>query len=136
MIHFFRAVKIKLYGKPSCSNSWFFQGNTRMQHPCGLRKFDVHDTYPRFFFLHRLWDLKKPGAIAQLELPAQVQGAPYAAFDSTGLVFGVCAAMSAEQGYVSVPYIHLVACIIIVVIPRESIPHPTRLFCSIHGLLG
>ena len=36
-----------------------------------------------------------------MELPPQVQGVPYAEFDSTGLVFGVTAAMPAGQGHVS-----------------------------------
>lgn len=36
-----------------------------------------------------------------MELPSQAQGDPYVAFDSTGLVFGVTAAMAAGQGNVS-----------------------------------
>eukprot|EP00592_Proboscia_alata_P014491 CAMPEP_0194392832 /NCGR_PEP_ID=MMETSP0174-20130528/122959_1 /TAXON_ID=216777 /ORGANISM="Proboscia alata, Strain PI-D3" /LENGTH=380 /DNA_ID=CAMNT_0039188445 /DNA_START=45 /DNA_END=1184 /DNA_ORIENTATION=- len=47
----------------------------------------------------RLWNLQQPGCLAKLEMPAAgnsggvtVSGAPYAAFDSTGLVFGITAA--------------------------------------------
>ena len=36
-----------------------------------------------------------------MELPPQAQGTPYVAFDSTGLVFGVTAAMAQGQGHVS-----------------------------------
>eukprot|EP00592_Proboscia_alata_P026571 CAMPEP_0194444124 /NCGR_PEP_ID=MMETSP0176-20130528/127089_1 /TAXON_ID=216777 /ORGANISM="Proboscia alata, Strain PI-D3" /LENGTH=451 /DNA_ID=CAMNT_0039270451 /DNA_START=35 /DNA_END=1387 /DNA_ORIENTATION=- len=47
----------------------------------------------------RLWNLQQPGCLAKLEMPAAgnsggvtVSGVPYAAFDSTGLVFGITAA--------------------------------------------
>mmetsp|Transcript_3808 Transcript_3808/g.5553 ORF Transcript_3808/g.5553 Transcript_3808/m.5553 type:complete len:331 (+) Transcript_3808:200-1192(+) len=51
----------------------------------------------------RMWSLQQAGAVAQLELPAAAEGDPFAAFDSTGLVFGVTATMAAGQGH----YIHL-----------------------------
>eukprot|EP00546_Thalassionema_frauenfeldii_P001578 CAMPEP_0178937088 /NCGR_PEP_ID=MMETSP0786-20121207/25553_1 /TAXON_ID=186022 /ORGANISM="Thalassionema frauenfeldii, Strain CCMP 1798" /LENGTH=326 /DNA_ID=CAMNT_0020615601 /DNA_START=86 /DNA_END=1063 /DNA_ORIENTATION=+ len=51
----------------------------------------------------RLWSLQQAGAVAKLELPTASEGEPFAAFDSTGLVFGITAAMTAQQGH----YIHL-----------------------------
>jgi COMPASS component SWD2 len=47
--------------------------------------------------------LQQAGCLAQLELPAEAIGTPLAAFDSTGLVFGVTASMADGQGH----YIHL-----------------------------
>jgi hypothetical protein len=51
--------------------------------------------------MFRLWSLKDAGSIGQMELPPQAAGDPYVAFDSTGLVFGVTAAMAGGQGHVS-----------------------------------
>jgi len=52
----------------------------------------------------RLWDCGKSGnSLGELRLPENVDGAPLAAFDSTGLVFGVSAAMAGGEGY----HIHL-----------------------------
>ena len=52
----------------------------------------------------RLWDCGKSGNnIEELRLPDNVDGAPLAAYDSTGLVFGVSAAMQGGEGYVSLP---------------------------------
>ncbi|KAL7529303.1 hypothetical protein ACHAWF_002929 [Thalassiosira exigua] len=52
-------------------------------------------------FLHnyRLWDCGKSGnSLGELKLPDRVEGAPLAVFDSTGLVFGVSAAMAGGEG--------------------------------------
>jgi len=49
----------------------------------------------------RLWNLQQAGCLGKLELPPTVEGAPRATFDSTGLVFGVTAAMAAGSGHVS-----------------------------------
>ena len=49
----------------------------------------------------RLWNLQQAGCLGKLELPPTVEGAPCATFDSTGLVFGVTAAMAAGSGHVS-----------------------------------
>eukprot|EP00571_Detonula_confervacea_P002975 CAMPEP_0172313032 /NCGR_PEP_ID=MMETSP1058-20130122/19177_1 /TAXON_ID=83371 /ORGANISM="Detonula confervacea, Strain CCMP 353" /LENGTH=343 /DNA_ID=CAMNT_0013026617 /DNA_START=60 /DNA_END=1088 /DNA_ORIENTATION=- len=46
----------------------------------------------------RLWDCGKSGSIGELKLPENAE-APLAAFDSTGLVFGVSAAMASGEGY-------------------------------------
>lgn len=47
----------------------------------------------------RLWDCGKSGkSVGELKLPEAVE-APLAAFDSTGLVFGVSAAMANGEGY-------------------------------------
>mmetsp|Transcript_51295 Transcript_51295/g.109173 ORF Transcript_51295/g.109173 Transcript_51295/m.109173 type:complete len:349 (-) Transcript_51295:182-1228(-) len=52
----------------------------------------------------RLWDCGKSGnGLGELKLPANVEGAPLAVFDSTGLVYGVSAAMAGGEGY----HIHL-----------------------------
>mmetsp|Transcript_15832 Transcript_15832/g.17571 ORF Transcript_15832/g.17571 Transcript_15832/m.17571 type:complete len:210 (-) Transcript_15832:501-1130(-) len=51
----------------------------------------------------RLWSLQQAGAVGQMELPATARGDPIAAFDSTGLVFGVTAPIVNGQGH----YIHL-----------------------------
>jgi hypothetical protein len=63
-------------------------------------------TFPPFVLIvrleYRLWSLQQAGAIGILELPSQAQGDPHVAFDSTGLVFGITAAMTAGQGHVSV----------------------------------
>ena len=50
-----------------------------------------------------MWDIGTPGnSLAELRLPPDlVEGAPLAAFDSTGLVFGISAAMAGGEGYVS-----------------------------------
>ena len=49
----------------------------------------------------RLWNIQQAGSLAQLELPANAVGTPHAAFDSTGLVFAVTAAMADGKGQVS-----------------------------------
>ena len=50
----------------------------------------------------RLWDCGKSGnSLAELKLPENVEGAPLAAFDSTGLVYGIAAAIAGGEGYVS-----------------------------------
>jgi hypothetical protein len=56
----------------------------------------------------RLWDCGTPGnSLAEMRLPPDfVEGAPLAAFDSTGLVFGISAAMSGGEGYVSGFFCH------------------------------
>ncbi|KAL7542257.1 hypothetical protein ACHAXR_011619 [Thalassiosira sp. AJA248-18] len=47
----------------------------------------------------RLWDCGKSGnSLGEMKLPANVEGAPLAVFDSTGLVFGVSAAMAGGEG--------------------------------------
>ena len=52
--------------------------------------------------IFRLWNIGRSGNnIAELKLPHNVEGSPLVAFDSTGLVFGVSAAMSGGDGYVS-----------------------------------
>ena len=56
---------------------------------------------------YRLWSLQQAGAIGILELPSQAQGDPHVAFDSTGLVFGITAAMTAGQGHVSLNRLYL-----------------------------
>lgn len=47
----------------------------------------------------RLWNLQQAGCLAKLELPPTVEGAPRTTYDSTGLVFGVTAAMAAGSGH-------------------------------------
>lgn len=47
----------------------------------------------------RLWNLQQAGCLAKLELPPTVEGTPRTAYDSTGLVFGVTAAMAAGSGH-------------------------------------
>lgn len=48
----------------------------------------------------RLWSLQQAGCLARLELPPHtVEGAPRTTYDSTGLVFGVTAAMAAGSGH-------------------------------------
>ena len=37
-----------------------------------------------------------------MKLPENVEGSPLAVFDSTGLVFGISAAMTGGEGYVSI----------------------------------
>ena len=58
----------------------------------------------------RLWNLQLAGSLAEMDLPKvggngsihlDVDGVPHAAFDSTGLVFGVTAPMAAGSGHVS-----------------------------------
>jgi len=52
----------------------------------------------------RLWDCGKSGNnLGELKLPPNVEGAPLAVYDSTGLVFGVSAAMAGGEGY----HVHL-----------------------------
>lgn len=52
----------------------------------------------------RLWDCGKSGnSLGELKLPDNAEGSPLAAFDSTGLVFGVSASMAGGEGY----HIHL-----------------------------
>jgi len=59
----------------------------------------------------RLWSLSQPACIAQMELPVDATaGTPFAAYDATGLLFGVTAAMTHGKGNVShqvlVAFIH------------------------------
>lgn len=50
----------------------------------------------------RLWNAGKSGnSLCELKLPQTVEGPPLAAFDSTGLVFGVTARMAGDEGNVS-----------------------------------
>jgi len=81
-----------------------------------------HRNSPSFFFFPppRLWDIGTPGnSLAELRLPPDfVEGAPLAAFDSTGLVFGISAAMAGGEGYVSCA----TCCFSFFLPPRE---HPT-----------
>lgn len=52
----------------------------------------------------RLWDIGKSGnSLGELKLPPNIDGAPLAAYDSTGLVFGVSAAIAGGEGY----HVHL-----------------------------
>ena len=51
----------------------------------------------------RLWTAGVAGCIAELKLPEETEGSPLAAFDSTGLVFAVTAAMLRGAGH----YLHL-----------------------------
>mmetsp|Transcript_20764 Transcript_20764/g.31950 ORF Transcript_20764/g.31950 Transcript_20764/m.31950 type:complete len:343 (-) Transcript_20764:38-1066(-) len=52
----------------------------------------------------RLWNMQKAGCLSKMELPSTVHGTPHAVFDSTGMVFGVTAAMtSGNDGH----YVHL-----------------------------
>lgn len=51
----------------------------------------------------RLWSAGSAGCLAELKLPSETEKTPIAAFDSTGLVFAVTAAMSAGGGH----YLHL-----------------------------
>lgn len=53
--------------------------------------------------MHSLWSLQQAAAVARLDLPNAVEGNPFAAFDSTGLVFGITATMEGGQGH----YVHL-----------------------------
>ncbi|KAL7455182.1 hypothetical protein ACHAWC_006745 [Mediolabrus comicus] len=47
----------------------------------------------------RLWNAGKSGnSLCELKLPQNVEGPPLAAFDSTGLVFGVTARMAGDEG--------------------------------------
>ena len=51
---------------------------------------------------NRLWDIGKSGNnVGEMKLPPNVEGSPLAAFDSTGLVFGISAAMAGDEGNVS-----------------------------------
>lgn len=62
----------------------------------------AHVSYFHLASETRLWDCGKSGnSLGEVKLPDNVEGAPLAAFDSTGLVFGVSAAMSGGEGYVS-----------------------------------
>jgi len=47
----------------------------------------------------RLWNLQQAGCLAQLELPPSVGSTAHAAFDSTGLVFGVTAPLASGDGH-------------------------------------
>ncbi len=53
----------------------------------------------------RLWDLQKAGTLASMEMPkgrgVDPTGCPIAAFDCTGLVFGIAAPLDANAGHVS-----------------------------------
>ncbi|KAK1742491.1 WD40 domain-containing protein [Skeletonema marinoi] len=47
----------------------------------------------------RLWNAGKSGnSLCELKLPQNVEGPPLAAFDSTGLVFGITAKMAGDEG--------------------------------------
>jgi len=46
----------------------------------------------------RMWNLQQGGCLAELKLPGSLEKAPHAAFDATGLVFGVTGAMAAGAG--------------------------------------
>lgn len=53
----------------------------------------------------KLWDCGKPGnSLAEMKLPDIVEGSPLAAFDSTGLVFGITGVMRGGEGYVSLNF--------------------------------
>lgn len=47
----------------------------------------------------RLWNIQQAKCLAEMELPPNIVGTPYATFDSTGLVFGITAAMAAGSGH-------------------------------------
>jgi COMPASS component SWD2 len=50
----------------------------------------------------RLWDIGQSGnPLGEMRLPPNLEGSPIAAFDSTGLVFGVSAKMANDEGHVS-----------------------------------
>jgi COMPASS component SWD2 len=51
----------------------------------------------------RLWTAGQAGCVAELKLPEETEKSPLAAFDSTGLVFAVTAAMAGGMGH----YLHL-----------------------------
>jgi len=51
----------------------------------------------------RLWNVGQAGCVANLELPAETEKNALAAYDSTGLVFAVTAAMTEGKGH----YVHL-----------------------------
>ncbi len=49
-----------------------------------------------------LWDIGKSGNnIGQMTSPQNVEGSPFASFDSTGLVYGISVAMAGGEGNVS-----------------------------------
>jgi len=57
----------------------------------------------------RLWDLKQAGSLASMDMPKSgkgmmmdFNGCPLAAYDSTGLVFGITAPLEANAGHVSI----------------------------------
>lgn len=53
----------------------------------------------------KLWDIGQPGnPLGCVKLPPIVEGTPIAAFDSTGLVFGISAKMAGDDGHVSFTY--------------------------------
>jgi len=56
----------------------------------------------------RLWDLQQAGSLGSMDMPKNGNGmmidptgCPHAAFDSTGLVFGIAAPLDANAGHVS-----------------------------------
>lgn len=50
----------------------------------------------------KLWDVGMAGnALGVMRLPSNVEGSPIAAFDCTGLVFGICGKIAGEEGHVS-----------------------------------
>lgn len=60
----------------------------------------------------RLWDLQNAASISVMEMPKSGKGIamdptgfPLAAFDCTGLVFGIAAPLDANAGYVSQQFI-------------------------------
>jgi hypothetical protein len=56
----------------------------------------------------KLWDCGKSGnSLAEMKLPDIVEGSPLAAFDSTGLVFGITGVMRGGEGYVSFIFVPL-----------------------------
>ena len=49
----------------------------------------------------KLWDIGQSGyPLGEMRLPPTVEGSPIAAFDSTGLVFGISAKMAGDEGHV------------------------------------
>lgn len=49
----------------------------------------------------KLWDIGQSGnPLGEMRLPPNVEGSPIAAFDSTGLVFGISAKMAGDEGHV------------------------------------
>ena len=50
----------------------------------------------------RLWNLQQAGCVGKMDLPGESEGDPLVAFDSTGMVFAVTAAMAGKQGNVSI----------------------------------
>ena len=49
----------------------------------------------------RLWNVQQAGCVGHLDLPNESEGEPHIAFDKTGMVFAVTAAMAGMEGNVS-----------------------------------